>query len=97
MLGGDGVGRRNSRLAEVEDGLSRGEVLDVAVLEEGGVGGVGGGEGGIAGSLILVLYRVFQTVRSEQSCLLCLDMTVDLLRPAAGEILRLLEVEVIVL
>ena len=60
------------------------------------MGGVGG-EGSIAGSLILVLYRVLQTVRSEQSSLLRLDMTVLLLHPPTGEVLGLLEVDVILL
>jgi len=88
---GPWAGGGTSRLAEVEDGLGGGEVLDVPVLDEGGARGVGG-EGRVAGSLILVLYRVLQTVRSEQASLLRLD-----LRPPTGEVLRLVKVVLVIL
>ena len=56
------------------------------------MGGVGG-EGGVGWSLILVLYRVLQTVGAEQAGVLRLD----LLRPGTGEVLRLVVELLIVL
>ena len=76
-------------LAEVEDGLCRGQVLNVPVLQEGG--GAVGGEVGEAGLAVLVLHWVLQAVRPEQSSLLGLHLGI-ILRSFAGEILGLLEV-----
>ena len=84
-------------LAEVEDGLGRGEVLDVPVLQEGGTEwtewteGTEGGKVGIAGLLVLlvvVLHGILQAVGAEQSGLLGLHPGI-FLRSFAGEILGL--------
>ena len=80
------------RGAQVEDGLGRGQVLNVAVLQEGrcgsGRGTVGGEVMGMSGAFILVLYRVLEAVRPEQASL---GLSLDLW-PLETEILRLEEV-----
>merc|ERR1712045_261259 len=88
-------------LAEVEDGLGRGEVLDVPVLQEGGTEWTEGGKVGIAGLLVVVLHGILQAVGAEQSGLLGLHPGI-FLRSFAGEILgleisRLQEVVVLVM
>ena len=59
-----------ARGAEVQDSLGSGQVLNVAVLQEGrcgsGRGTVGGKMVGVAaGAFILVLYRVLETVGAK--------------------------------
>ena len=76
-----GVKRGGSmRGAEVEDSLGRGNILDVAVLEEG-AGAVH--HGVLAGHWtgIVILYRVLQAVGTEYPAVL--------LAPGAGQVLGL--------
>ena len=82
------------RGAEVEDGLGRGEVLDVPVLDVLGLRHAGQARGPI----ILVLYRVLEAVWPEQTSLsLGLDEAFPGLRSLEGEVLGLEEVLTLVM
>ena len=92
-----GLRKAGRGLAQVEDGLGGGEVLDVPVLDELRTEGHSGeviveAEG--RRPVILVLYRVLEAVGPEQACL---SLSLDDLGPLEAEVLRLEEVLTLVM
>jgi len=92
-----GLRKAGRGLAQVEDGLGGGEVLDVPVLDELRTEGHSGeviveAEG--RRPVILVLYRVLEAVGPEQARL---SLGLDDLRPLEAEVLRLEEVLTLVM